>query len=150
MSQAEREYYIEVKLGGLDLCRISTKVCLEIDLFLDSSMLLLSSAFRYQHLWLLVGCVVCIKNGNIWDPSRSYRVLPLPCPKNLWEAPTQAAWEAEYEVCQMSQTTHLSTLGDLIDAQQSEHTPWNARKLDQWNAGVDNLGCLLNLVGSME
>jgi hypothetical protein len=41
------------------------------------------------------------------------------------------------------------TLGDLIDAQQSDYTPANAEKLDRWNAGVDNLGSLLNLVGAM-
>lgn len=44
----------------------------------------------------------------------------------------------------------MNTLGDLIDAQQSVDTPSNAQKLDRWNAGVDNLGCLLNLIGSME
>ena len=105
---------------------------------------------RYTHLWLLVGCVVCVKNGNVWDASQSYRSLPLPSPKSLWEAPTQSAWESEHEAWRNFQTSGLVTLGDLIDAQQSDYTPSNARRLDIWNAGVDNLGCLLNLVGTME
>lgn len=68
----------------------------------------------------------------------------------MWEAPTGNAWKLEQETCRMLQTNGLITLGDLIDAQQSEYTPSNARKLDMWNAGVDTLGCLLNLIGSME
>lgn len=105
--------------------------------------------YRFANLWLLVGCVVCVKNGNICDASQSYRTLSLPSPKSLWEAPTQFTWESEYEACRNLQTSGLVTLGDLIDAQHSAYTPSNARKLDKWNAEVDNLGCLLNLVGTM-
>jgi hypothetical protein len=68
---------------------------------------------------------------------------------SLWEAPTQSAWESEYEASRICQMTGLVTLGDLLDAQKSDYTPSNARKLDKWNAGVDNLGSLLNLVGTM-
>lgn len=93
---------------------------------------------------------MCVKNGDVCDASRSYRTLPLPSPKALWEAHTQSAWESEYEACCIFQTSGLVTLGDLIDAQRSDYTPSNARKLDKWNAEVDNLGCLLNLVGTME
>ena len=50
----------------------------------------------------------------------------------------------------MFQAGGLVNLGDLIDAQKADYTPATARKLDVWNAGVDNLGSLLNLVGSME
>ena len=105
---------------------------------------------RFANLWLLVGCVVCVKNGNVWTASPSYRNLRLPSPKTLWEAPTPPAWEAEYEACRLYQSGGLATLGDLIDAQRSDYTPSNAQRLDRWNAGVDNLGCLLNLVGTME
>ncbi|KAL9635777.1 MAG: hypothetical protein Q9164_003244 [Protoblastenia rupestris] len=105
---------------------------------------------RFASLWLLVGCIVSVKNGNVCDPSQSYRTLPLPSPKSLWEAPTESAWESEYEACRILRTSGLVTLGDLIDAQRSDYTPSNARKLDNWNAGVDNLGCLLNLIHSME
>ena len=105
--------------------------------------------YRYTSLWLLVGCVVSVKNGNVCDASQSYRNLPLPNPKTLWEAPTQSAWESEYEACRILQSGGLVTLGDLIDAQLSDREPPNARNLDKWNAGADNLGCLLNLVGAM-
>ena len=106
--------------------------------------------YRFANLWLLVGCVVCVRNGKLWDPSQSYRTLPLPSPKSLWEAPTQSAWDSEYEACRNFQTDGIVTLGGLVDAQQSDHIPSNARKLDRWYAGVDNLGCLLNLVGTMD
>jgi len=92
---------------------------------------------------------MCVKNGNVCDASQSYRNILLPSPKSLWEAPSQSVWESEYEACRVSQTSALVTLGDLIDAQQSDYTPSSTRKLDRWNAGVDNIGCLLNLVGGM-
>lgn len=96
-----------------------------------------------------MGCVICIKTGLNLDPSQSYRSIPLPSIKCLWEAPTQSAWESEYEASRILQTNGLDTLGDLLDAQKLRHLPRNARKLDVWNAGVDNLGSLLNLVGAM-
>jgi hypothetical protein len=40
-------------------------------------------------------------------------------------------------------------LGDLVDLQRAAYTPSNAEKLDVWNARVDNLGALLNLVHTM-
>ena len=106
-------------------------------------------SWRLALLWFLIGCVVCIKTGNIYDASHSYRSLQLPGPKSLWEANTQTAWESQCEATRTFQFNGLVTLGDLIDAQQSEYTPSNARKLDVWNARVDNLGSLLNLVGGM-
>lgn len=104
---------------------------------------------RLANLWLLVGFVVCVKRGVPCDPSESYRNVPLPGPKSLWEASTPSCWEMEYEASRMLHFSGLVTLGDLVDLQRSEYTPSNARKLDMWNAGVDNLGSLLNLVGSM-
>ena len=92
---------------------------------------------------------MCVKTGTVCDPSGSYRALLLPSPKSLWEASSQTAWEAEYAATQSFQVGGLVTLGDLIDAQQSEYTPSNAQKLDRWNAGVDNSGFLLSLVGNM-
>lgn len=74
----------------------------------------------------------------------------LPSPKSVWEATTHSAWEAELQACRLLQTSGLITLGDLVEAQQSDYTPVNARNLDMWNAGTDNLGTLLNLVGTME
>ena len=104
---------------------------------------------RLANLWFLFGCVVCFKTGQICDASQSYRVIQLPCTKAVWQASTQSAWEAEYEASRSSQACGFATLGDLIDAQRSFHMPSVARKLDIWNAGVDNLGALLNLAGTI-
>jgi hypothetical protein len=92
---------------------------------------------------------VCIKTGNVIDTAQSYRNLQLPCSKSLWEAPTHVIWESEREATRTFQLSGLITLGDLIDAQQADYTPSNANRMDSWNAGVDNLGILLNLVGTM-
>ncbi|RDW74921.1 hypothetical protein BP6252_06063 [Coleophoma cylindrospora] len=104
---------------------------------------------RLVNLWFLIGCVICVKTGISCDPSLSYRNIPLPSLKSLWEAPTHSAWESEYGASHMLQASGLANLGDLIDAQQSGHLPLNAQKLDIWNAGIDNLGSLLNLVSTM-
>jgi hypothetical protein len=87
--------------------------------------------------------------GNVYDASQSYRSLQLPSPKSVWEAKSQGAWEMECEATRAFQMSGLVTLGDLIDAQQCDYTSSEARKLDEWNARVDNLGSLLNLVGGM-
>ena len=99
-------------------------------------------------MWFLIGCVVCVKTGVTCDPTQSYRFLPLPGLKSLWEASSQSAWKSEYEASRVLQASGLSTLGDLIDVQKSAYSQANAQKLDKWNAGVDNLGSLLNLVGT--
>jgi hypothetical protein len=104
---------------------------------------------RFSLLWFLVGCAACNKTGTACDPSGSYRSIPLPSPKSLWEASSQSAWESECEASRMLQLSGLVTMGDLIDVQTARHTPSNARKLDLWNAGVDNLSSLLNLVVTM-
>ena len=89
------------------------------------------------------------KAGFPCDPSQSYRHIQLPAAKSLWEASTESAWETEYEASRIFLTSGLSTLGDLNDAQRSDYSPSNARNLDTWNAGIDNLGTLLNLVVDM-
>jgi hypothetical protein len=104
---------------------------------------------RLAHLWFLIGCVICIKSGIPCDPSQSSRSLALPALKSLWEAPSQAVWELEYEASLNLRANGLATLGDLIDAQKSAFLPANAQKMDKWNTGIDGLGSLLNLVGTM-
>ncbi|EXJ79568.1 hypothetical protein A1O3_07847 [Capronia epimyces CBS 606.96] len=104
---------------------------------------------RLTNLWFLMSCAVCVKNGVSCDASQSYRSLPLPSSKSLWEAPTQSAWEAEYKGSRIFHHSGMVTLGDLLDVQQAPYMPSNIRKLDLWNAGIDNLGSLLNLVGTM-
>ncbi|GAB7344352.1 hypothetical protein MBLNU457_2214t1 [Dothideomycetes sp. NU457] len=100
---------------------------------------------RLMYLWFLIGCVVCIKSGVPCDPSQSYRNLPLPCIKSLWEASTRDTWAAEVESSRILQSSGLSTLGDLLDTQASASSMSSALKLDKWNAGADTLGSLLNL-----
>jgi hypothetical protein len=99
-------------------------------------------------LWFLLGCVVCVKTGIVCDPSQSYRHIPLPSSKYLWEAPTQAAWEKEQEAYRML-PGELLTLGDLMDAQSNGFSPPHSHRLDKWNAGVDGVGVLLNLARNM-
>jgi hypothetical protein len=109
----------------------------------------LISLFRLANLWFLIGCVICVKTGIPCDPSQTFRFLSLPSLKSLWEAPTQSAWEVEYEASHDLQMSGLVTVGDLIDVQKSVYSPRNAQKLDTWNAGIDNLGSLLNLVSGI-
>jgi hypothetical protein len=104
---------------------------------------------RLANLWFLIGCVICIKTGTRCDPMQTYRSIPLPSTKTIWEASTQSAWEVEYEANRVHQASGLVFLGDLIDAQNASYSLANRQKLDRWNAGVDNLGSLLNLVGTM-
>lgn len=148
--QPERVLEPQFELGKLDICRISTKVMAQIDYYLYAPMESYQLInYRLSSLWFLIGCVMSVKTGNPYDTSQSYRSLPLPSPKSLWEAPTLSAWESEYEASRVFQVRGLITLGDLIDVQRSQYTPSNARKLDEWNAGTDNIGSLLNLVGTM-
>jgi hypothetical protein len=107
------------------------------------------SLYRFAHLWFLIGCVTCLKSNVPFDTTQSYRMIPLPGLKSLWEASSRSAWELEYAAFCKFQANGLATLGDLIDAQNSRHSSLLAQKLDQWNAGVDNLGTLLNLINTM-
>jgi hypothetical protein len=95
-----------------------------------------------------VGSIVCVKLSIPCDISQSYRVLPLPSSKALWEASTREAWEAEYTYDQ-AHSHGLITLGDLLDVQKAESSAANTKRLDSWNASVDALGGLVNLVGTM-
>ncbi|KIW20786.1 hypothetical protein PV08_01364 [Exophiala spinifera] len=106
---------------------------------------------RMTILWLLIGCAACVKTGGICDSSGSTRNMPLPGPKSIWEATSQTSWETEYAANRTLQMDHgLLTVGDLIDTQNSAcSNPASARKLDCWNAGIDNAGFLANLIGCM-
>ncbi|GAM91293.1 hypothetical protein ANO11243_093410 [Dothideomycetidae sp. 11243] len=88
-------------------------------------------------------------SGLAYDPMQSYRTIPLPGPKLLWEARTRAAFDKEFSAGGVLRSSGLISLGDLMDAQQSSHLADSAQKLDRWNASVDNLGLLLGLVGPM-
>jgi len=71
--------------------------------------------------------------------------FPLCCNKVLWEAPSEAAWEEEYDFSTgKMEGVQLRTLGDLRDVQASGKLS-NVDVLDEWNAGVDGLGMLLTV-----
>ncbi|KAJ9621115.1 hypothetical protein H2204_012009 [Knufia peltigerae] len=105
---------------------------------------------RMTILWLLIGCAACVKTGGVCDSSGSTRSMALPGPKPVWEATSQTTWETEYAASRMLQMDGLVTVGDLVDTQHSARDDSvSARKLDCWNAGIDNAGSLVNLIGSM-
>jgi hypothetical protein len=110
---------------------------------------LAESLIRGALIWFLIGLVICIKTGTVCDPSQSYRGLLLPCSKSLWEASSETAWLQQYESTRLQRANGLVTLGDLIDAQKNSFIPYEARRLDEWNASADGLGMLLNMVGTM-
>ena len=127
----------------------SLRRCVICSIFVYLSNLCWLGLCRFSHLWFLIGCVICIKTGVACDPTQSYRSLPLPGLKSVWEAQTHSAWKLEYEANHHLHTSGLVTLGDLIDVQKAGYSMSNAQKLDKWNAGVDNLGSLLNLIETM-
>lgn len=109
----------------------------------------LSTDYRLAILWLIIGAVICVKTGRPVDTTHSYRILLLPSPKAVWEAPAQLSWHYEYEASRVTRICGLSTIGELLDAQELSHLTSNSRKLDKWNADIDNLGFLLNLIAPM-
>ncbi|KAF2665020.1 hypothetical protein BT63DRAFT_82774 [Microthyrium microscopicum] len=111
--------------------------------------ILAESQRRMTNLWFLIGTVICIKTGMMCDDSPSYKPIPLPALKSLWEASSESAWGFEYEATRNIQTSGLETFGDLMEAQKYRFLPSNAQRLDKWNAGVDNLGVLLTLASTI-
>lgn len=73
--------------------------------------------------------------------------MPLPCTKTEWEAHTEADWKREYYKVRNSEATAcMQTFGDLVDAHRGSPAERiaKAKQLEAWNAGIDNLGVLLN------
>jgi hypothetical protein len=105
---------------------------------------------RTACVWFLVSRVVCVKTGITCDAIEGFRALPLACAKTLWEASTRDAWVSEYDV--YGATTPgvgLDSFGSLIELNKRRNEPAHARRLDVWNAQVDQLGSLLNAAVSM-
>lgn len=72
-----------------------------------------------------------------------YLTLPLLSAKSLWEARTQDEWEWEKAVDDTGYP--LATFGELLAAQRSPDNPLYARKLNNWEAGADKLGMMMNI-----
>lgn len=104
---------------------------------------------RVACLWFLVDRVVCVKTGTPCETTQSFRALPLPSHKSLWEANTHSVWQSEYDAWCTMHSRGLSRFGDLIDAHKLAGDMANARRLDVWNAGADSLGILLNIATAM-
>jgi hypothetical protein len=140
-----RETLPKSQLGRLDLCRIQEKVI--------PLRRLPTSANTSQHrtvlVWLLIAQMVYIKIGVICDTCESYRQIPLPSPKGLWDARTRSSWQSENEVYKAMPRVGMESFGDLIDACKHSDSRSNKLKLDAWNTTVDNLGILLSLGASI-
>ncbi|KAH8674627.1 hypothetical protein BGZ60DRAFT_404421 [Tricladium varicosporioides] len=104
---------------------------------------------RVSCLWFLIGRIVSIRTGIQCDAVHAFRVIPLPSPKSVWEARHASEWESERDHVCRNLNHGMTTFGDLIDAHRGVLQPSNARRLDIWNAGADNLSSLLNLAVAM-
>ncbi|KAH8810575.1 hypothetical protein F5884DRAFT_779666 [Xylogone sp. PMI_703] len=102
------------------------------------------SRHRVQCLWFLTSRVVSVKAIIDCYALELYADLTLPSPKVLWEASTDPLWQFEYELDSLEKQPRLSTVGELVDAHRRPNNLSDAL-LDTWNAGVDDLGFLLNL-----
>ncbi len=100
-------------------------------------------------MWFLIAQTIFIKTGAACEALDDFRDIPLSCPKSLWEARTQSAWQSEYELYKSMRRLGMNVLGDLIDACRQSDIESNRAKLDTWNSKADNLGVLLRLSTSM-
>ncbi|KUJ11709.1 uncharacterized protein LY89DRAFT_594761 [Mollisia scopiformis] len=109
----------------------------------------MESIRRIGCVWFVLGLVFHIRTGKPCFLTDHYREILLPCTKSEWEAKTEGEWKKENEIAAASNGTALQTFGDLIDAHR--HLPGSQMfdKLARWNAGVDNLGVMLNLAVRM-
>lgn len=105
---------------------------------------------RTACVWFLISRVVCVRTGISCPTIDSYMTLPLSSPKTLWEAATHDAWASEYETYSSTLPgLGLDNFGSLVDFNKRWKEPVHARKLNVWNAQVDQLGSLLNAAVSM-
>lgn len=100
--------------------------------------------YRVACLWFLTSRVASVKASIDCDALELFADLALPSSKVLWEASTDPLWQFEYELDSLEKCPRLSSVGDLIQAHQRPNSVTNAQ-LDTWNAGIDDLGFLLNL-----
>ncbi|PCH05510.1 Hypothetical protein PENO1_007540 [Penicillium occitanis (nom. inval.)] len=106
---------------------------------------------RVAWVWFSLSVVYQIRSGVPGVPCRvadSTDGMPLPCTKTEWEAQTEEDWRREYYKARNSQSTaSIQTFGDLANAYRGlpADRAAKATQLEAWNAGIDNLGVLLNL-----
>jgi hypothetical protein len=107
--------------------------------------------YRVAWVWFSLSVVYQIRSGVPGVPCRVADLtegMPLPCTKTEWEAQTEEDWRREYYKARNSQSaTSMQTFGDLADAHRGSPADRLAKatQLEAWNAGIDNLGVILNL-----
>lgn len=107
--------------------------------------------YRVAWVWFSLSVVYQIRSGVPGVPCRVADFpegMPLPCTKTEWEAQTEENWRREYYKARNSQSaTSMQTFGDLADAHRGSPADRLAKatQLEAWNAGIDNLGVILNL-----
>lgn len=109
--------------------------------------------YRVAWIWFMLGLVYHIRTETPCTVANFTRQVPLPCTKTEWEAQTEEDWRREYSKARnVPGATSLLTFGDLIDAHKCSlaERPNKVRELEAWNAGLDNLGMLLNVAVYME
>ncbi|KAK4552086.1 hypothetical protein LTR86_010622 [Recurvomyces mirabilis] len=97
---------------------------------------------RTSAVWFLLAKSVFVKTRAGCDATEAPWTLPLPCPRQQWEARTCEAWRDEMGAAQHDQ---LTTFGGLVVAKTQTGHKQNTRALNTWNASADGLGLLLNL-----
>lgn len=113
--------------------------------------LLMQMKYRVAWVWFSLSVVYQIRSGVPGVPCRvagSTEGMPLPCTKTEWEAQTEEDWRREYYKARNSQSTaSIQTFGDLANAYKGlpADRAAKATQLEAWNAGIDNLGVLINL-----
>lgn len=64
--------------------------------------------------------------------------------KTMWEARSNEEWQVEkafHDTCSL-----VRTFGELVEAKKDPMNPLNAQKLQNWEAGADKMGVMLNIV----
>ncbi|KAF4635519.1 hypothetical protein G7Y89_g2575 [Cudoniella acicularis] len=82
---------------------------------------------------------ILAEQDRVTNEGGMFVVLDQPCPRSYPD------WAAARDFIENSPQHGMTFFGDLIEAHYGAGESINARKLDIWNAGIDNLGMLLNL-----
>lgn len=99
---------------------------------------------RIGCLWFAITRVFALKTDRAHCSGMDdFHNLPLLSGKSIWEARTQEEWEAER--CLDDVSYPLATFGELLAAQEKPGDAAHARKLNDWEAGADKLGMMMNI-----
>ncbi|CAF3506718.1 unnamed protein product [Fusarium graminearum] len=99
---------------------------------------------RMSCLWLIISCVITIENGQTHSRCDELENLALPSSKMLWEARTLDEWQMEKNIFDAGSVA--MTLGELVNAMINPAGLGNSQKLQDWEAGSDNLAAMLKVV----